>query len=349
VNAGKRALAVDRAERDARTRVKFMHDSAAKGGRPGARPINWRNALFFLALHAIAALAFLPWFFSWTGVLTCVVGVQLIGMLGINVGYHRLFTHRGFTCPRWVERTLAILGCCCGQDSPTYWVAIHRRHHHHSDDASDPHSPLLGFFWGHVGWLLVISDDLDRHPLMDRYAKDLRRDPFHEWLVRHDNWIFIMLGSWGLFFAAGFLAAIATGASAAAAGQFGWSLMIWGGPVRTVVVWHLTWIVNSADHLWGYRNYDTPDNSRNSIWTGIICNGDGWHNNHHADPRSARHGHKWWELDLAWLAIRLMMALGLASNAALPSPILATKFNGIGRRPALPDYDPAEAEGPPRG
>jgi stearoyl-CoA desaturase (delta-9 desaturase) len=108
-------------------------------------------------------------------------------------------------------------------------------------------------------------------------------------------------------------------------------------------VWHETWIVNSADHLWGYRNYDTPDCSRNSVWLGVLCNGDGWHNNHHADPRSARHGHKWWEWDPAWLAIRLMMAFGMAENPRLPSPLLATRFNGPDSRPALEDFLPLEA------
>ena len=140
-------------------------------------------------------------------------GFFVFGMLGINIGYHRLLTHRAFTCPKWVERTLSVLGCCCGQDSPAYWVAIHRRHHHHTDDASDPHSPMHGFFWGHVGWLVIKSDDLDRHPLMDRYAKDIRRDPFQAWLVKSDNWIFIAIASWLLFFVGGFSFAALTGSS----------------------------------------------------------------------------------------------------------------------------------------
>jgi stearoyl-CoA desaturase (delta-9 desaturase) len=321
-----------------------MSVSAASAGasrKPWA--INWRNAGFFLAVHAIAALAFFPWFFSWTGVLLCIISNYAVGLMGLTVGYHRLFTHRSFSCPMWVERILAILGCCCGQDSPTYWVAVHRRHHHHSDDELDPHSPQLGFFWGHVGWLVLTRDDLERGPLMDRYAKDLRRDPFQAWLVKHDNWIFIMFTSWVLLFIAGFGVTSLTGSSTANAVQFGLSLVIWGAAVRTVIVWHETWIVNSADHLWGYRNYDTPDCSRNSLWLGALCNGDGWHNNHHADPRSARHGHKWWEFDPAWVAIRLMMALGLANNPRLPSPLLAARFSGPGSQPALDDFLPFEA------
>jgi fatty-acid desaturase len=310
--------------------------------KPCRRAINWRNAGFFLVVHAIAALAFTPWFFSWTGVLVCIASIYLVGMLGIIVGFHRLLTHRSFSCPLWVERMLAILGCCCGQDSPTYWVAVHRRHHHHTDDELDPHSPRRGFFWGHVGWLVLQRDDLDRAPLMDRYARDLRRDPFQAWLVRHDMWIFVMFASWVIYFMAGFGAALLTGSNIANATQFGLSLVVWGAAMRTVIVWHLAWIVNSADHLWGYRNYDTPDNSRNSIWLGLLCHGDGWHNNHHADPRSARHGHKWWEFDLAWVAIRAMMALGMAHNPRLPSPMLATRFNGPGSHPALADFEADE-------
>jgi fatty-acid desaturase len=306
--------------------------------------INWRNAGFFLAVHAIALLALFPWFFSWTGLIACLVGNYVFGLLGLTVGYHRLLTHRSFSCPLWVERILSILGCCCGQDSPTYWVAVHRRHHHHSDGQLDPHSPQSGFFWGHVGWLVLSRDDLERGPLMDQYAKDLRRDPFQAWLVRHDNWIFVMFPTWLLLFVVGFAAAAMTGSTVAEAAQFGLSLVIWGAAVRTVIVWHVTWIVNSADHLWGYRNYNTPDSSRNSMWLGVLCNGDGWHNNHHADPRSARHGHKWWEFDPAWIVIRLMTACGLAKNPRLPSPLLATRFGGSGSRPALEDFLPFEAK-----
>jgi fatty-acid desaturase len=324
-----------------------MSESAAKT-RPWREPlaINWRNAGFFLAVHVIAGLALFPWFFSWTGVVLCVVSNYVVGLLGVTVGYHRLFTHRGFSCPVWVERVLAILGCCSGQDSPTYWTAVHRRHHQYSDQEQDPHSPRHGFFWGHVGWLVIKRDDLARGPLMDRYAKDLRRDAFQAWLVRHDNWIFVMLASWALFFIGGYCVAALTGSSAAEATQFGLSLVIWGAAVRTVIVWHLTWILNSADHLWGYRNYDTPDGSRNSLWLGVICNGDGWHNNHHADPRSARHGHKWWEIDPAWMAIRLMMALGLAKNVRLPAASLTTRFSGPGLKSACEDYVAPEGDSP---
>ena len=149
-----------------------------------------------------------------------------------------------------------------------------------------------------------------------------------------------------MFFFAGYCVAALTGAGAAEAAQLGLSLVIWGAAVRTVIVWHVTWIVNSADHLWGYRNYDTPDGSRNSLWLGMLGNGDGWHNNHHADPRSARHGHEWREIDPAWMAIRLMMALGLAKNARLPAASLGTRFKRPGLRPAFDDFVPPEGDFP---
>jgi stearoyl-CoA desaturase (delta-9 desaturase) len=326
----------------------------ATGTETPAPSINWRNAGFFIALHALAIAAFIPWYFSWSGVVVCILGIFVFGMLGINIGYHRLLTHRGFTCPKWMEHTLSILGCCCGQDSPAYWVAIHRRHHQYADDASDPHTPVRGFFWGHIGWLLFKNPDLKRHDLMDRYAKDLQRDPFQRWLVKSDNWIFVAIASWVAFFAGGFAVALLTGSSTAEAVQFGSSIFVWGAVVRTVVQLHTTWAVNSAAHLWGYRNYETPDDSRNNVWIGILANGEGWHNNHHADPRSARHGHKWWEFDLSWLTIRLMMMLGLARNVTMPSPILAAKFNAAGPRvdqKQIDEYDddaPASSDGRPR-
>jgi stearoyl-CoA desaturase (delta-9 desaturase) len=130
--------------------------------------------------------------------------------------------------------------------------------------------------------------------------------------------------SCAVFFLGGLIAELLRGGTFVQATRFGFSLLVWGIFVRTVVHWHLTWAVNSVSHLWGYRNYETPDNSRNNIILGVLANGEGWHNNHHADPRSARHGHKFWELDVAWLTIRLLMVLGLATNVATPSAQLAS-------------------------
>ena len=145
-------------------------------------------------------------------------------------------------------------------------------------------------------------------------------------LERRKNWIAVGLLSWAVFFAVGIGAAALSGESVPDAVQFAASLVVWGGALRTVLVWHITWSVNSVTHLWGYRNYETPDDSRNNPIIGLLTGGEGWHNNHHADPTSARHGHYWWEFDFAWQMIRLLMWLGLATNVSLPSPNLAAKF-----------------------
>ena len=294
------------------------------------------NIYAFAVIHLLAALALLPWFFSWTGVVLLVAGAYVFGVLGINISYHRLLTHRSFTCPRWLEYSFAFLAACSLQDSPPHWVAVHRRHHQYADKNEDPHSPLRSFFWSHMGWLLVKTDDMRRSPLIDRYARDIIRDPFYAWLERRSHWMIVGLFSWMAYFTAGFIIAAATGASWAGSAQFGCSILVWGAILRTVVVWHLTWSVNSVTHVWGYRNYETPDVSRNNVLVAMLVSGEGWHNNHHADPRSARHGHKWYEFDLTWLVIRLLMTLGLAKNVAIPSPVLAAKFNSSGHQPLTP-------------
>ena len=205
------------------------------------------------------------------------------------------------------------------KSSPVVWVALHRQHHHAADQERDPHSPLASFLWGHIGWLMIRSDNAENGPSKARYASDMARDPFYGWLEVHENWATVAMLSWAAFFAAGFLTVTLAGGTTPDAIRFGSSLLVWGAAVRTVVVWHLTWSVNSVTHLWGYRTYDTPDGSRNNAIVALLNNGEGWHNNHHADSRSARHGHAWWELDVAWLTIRLLMLLGLASNVSLPS------------------------------
>ena len=310
-----------------------MHDNTAAGHPARATAVTltpwsvkWRYASPIILVHLVALLACLPWFFSWTGVVLAVLGNYIFGGLGMNVGYHRLLTHRSFACPRWMERSLAILGACCMEESPTVWAAWHRLHHHAADKERDPHSPLKSFLWGHIGWLMIKSDNANAGQLKARYAPDLVSDPFYAWLERSDNWIKVALISWCVYFAAGFAAVACWGGTTSDAIQFGSSLVVWGALVRTVLVWHITWSVNSVTHLWGYRNYETPDNSRNNVLIGLLAGGEGWHNNHHAAPTSARHGHHWWEFDLAWLTIRAFMLLGLATKVSLPSPNLAATF-----------------------
>lgn len=281
------------------------------------RRINWRYALAVGSYHLLALLAFDPWFFSSTGVALAVIGVYVFGAAGMNLCYHRLLTHRSFSCPLWLEHSFAIIAVWCVEDTPARWVATHRLHHHRSDDQADPHSPLVSLFWSHMGWLFLENTELGRNVAYDRYARDILRDKFYRWIERYVVWI--TLAQSVLYYAAGFLIALALGGSTIeAAVQFGASVWLWGVVVRTVVVWHISWTVNSFAHVFGYQNYETGDNSRNNAWVAIITSGEGWHNNHHAEPGSACNQRNWWEIDLTYLLLRLLVLLGLAWDVQLP-------------------------------
>lgn len=285
--------------------------------------ILWPYAGSFIVLHALALLAFVPWLFSWTGVVLALFGLYGFGTLGINLCYHRLLTHRGFTCPLWLEHALSVIGVCCLQDTPARWVTIHRLHHQHSDEQPDPHSPLAEFLWGHVGWLVYENKQLSSLDTYEKYAPDLLRDPFYLRMERNLAWFWIYLAHALAFNLVGFVAGFAMTGTFMGGVQFGLSVLVWGVFVRTVAVWHITWSINSVTHMWGYRNYETNENSRNNILVGLISNGEGWHNNHHADQRSAAHGHMWWELDVTWLTIRALEIIGLAKNVIRPKHLTA--------------------------
>src|SRR3954454_18556622 len=152
-----------------------------------------------VAFHALALLACVPWLFSWSGLAWAVAGLYLFGTLGINIGYHRLLTHRAFACPLWLEHALAVLGVCCWQGSPMSWVAVHRMHHQHSDDESDPHSPRESFFWSHMGWFLIWDPALYNLSTYDRYARDLFQDRFYKWLERPRAWGMVHRAQWLAF------------------------------------------------------------------------------------------------------------------------------------------------------
>jgi fatty-acid desaturase len=265
-------------------------------------------------VHLLAMLAFMPWLFSWTGVVVCFAGLYVFGTLGVNVCFHRLLTHRSFTCSKWLERFLAVLGVCCLQEGPSRWVAIHRRHHQHSDEQPDPHSPLVTFLWGHVGWLVCENRDTDSFHLYQRYARDLVSQPFYMSLERRLRWLWLYVAHAGLVALLGLVVGFLLHREWPGALQFAASIVLWGVIVRTVLVWHITWSVNSLSHMWGYASHDTGEHSRNNWFVALISNGEGWHNNHHADQRSAAHGHRWWELDITYLTILALAAVGLAKN-----------------------------------
>ncbi len=281
--------------------------------------ILWQYVIVLTAVHLVALLIFVPWLFTVSGAVLAVMGHFTFGMFGITIGYHRLLTHRGFTCPKWFEHSLAILGMCNLQDSPARWVAIHRMHHQHSDHQPDPHSPLVNFLWGHVGWVVCRHRDLDRTSHYERYVRDLLRDPFYLRLERRGGWFFVFLAHSILFTLAGAVFGyIVSGYQSSEALRYAASWTVWAVAARTVFVLHGTWAVNSLSHVFGYQNYKTRDNSRNNWLVALLSHGEGWHNNHHAEPRAAAHGHRWWEFDMSWRIIQTMERIGLAHDVVRP-------------------------------
>ena len=257
------------------------------------RSLNWNTITFVVIFHAVALTAFFT--FSWANLTAAVVLWWVAGSLGIGVGYHRLLTHRGFTVPRWVDYTLSVMGTLALQSGPLTWVTTHRIHHAFTDQERDPHSPRHGTYWAHMGWIMRGKAQNQTPADMKRYCPDFADDPFHQWLNKY-YWVPITIVAAGLF---------AIG---------GWTMVVWGVVLKTVVGWHFTWLVNSATHLWGTRRFETRDDSRNNALIAAVTFGEGWHNNHHAYPRSARHGLRWFEFDINWIQIRMLEIFGLAKN-----------------------------------
>jgi stearoyl-CoA desaturase (delta-9 desaturase) len=277
----------------------------------------WVDIVAVVTLHLLSLLVFLPWLFSWTGLVLFILGIHVYGVLGITIGYHRLLTHKGFTCSKWFEHLLALIGVCHLQYAPLRWVSTHRRHHQHSDHTADPHSPVQrGFGWSHIGWLLVDQPALVSAASYDRYARDLLRDPFYLFLERH--WLWLYAAHVLLYFSAGLGLGWWVTGTAVGGLQMATSVVVWGVFLRIVIGWHAAWSVNSLAHTRGYRTYNTDDDSRNNWFVSLITGGEGWHNNHHADQRSAVHGHQWWEYDLSYWVIRVLEFVGLVHNVVRP-------------------------------
>lgn len=269
---------------------------APKGGQPIA--FNWTNVLFFGAVHALALLA--PWFFSWSALGMLLFLHWLFGSIGICLGYHRLLTHRSFQVPKGLEYGIAVLGALALQGGPIFWVAGHRMHHLHTEDIDkDPYSARRGFWWSHMLWLFYKRREFFNRESYRQFAPDLDRQPFYRWLDR--NFLLLQLPLGLLLYWVG-----------------GWSFVVYGLFVRTVLLWHSTWLINSATHLFGYRSHVSEDNSRNLWWAAILTYGEGWHNNHHAYPNVAKAGWRWWEIDMTWWAILLLKQFGLARKIVLP-------------------------------
>jgi fatty-acid desaturase len=255
--------------------------------------LNLITAGFMVAFHVGAVAAF--WYISWTNVLVALVLHWLAVGFGISLGYHRLHTHRGFKTSKAFEYFLAVCGTLTLEGGPLFWVATHRQHHQLSDHEGDPHSPRDGGFWAHMGWILFGDAHHNNTVLMAKYAPDLAADPFYHWL---NTWHWLPLTVLGFTL-------LAVG---------GWGLVFWGIALRVVVGLHATWLVNSATHMWGSRRFETRDDSRNSWWVALLTFGEGWHNNHHAHPVSARHGLEWYEFDISWITLKLLNAVGVVRD-----------------------------------
>ena len=254
------------------------------------RSFNWFFAFVLTTFHLGAIAAFYT--FRWSS-LMIFAGMWIFAQnVGIAVGYHRLLTHRGYVTPKWLEYCIAVCGTMALQGGPIYWVAVHRLHHQLTDRPGDPHSPRDGKWWSHIGWILRGTLH-NQTSLLAKYAPDLARDPFYCWLSRY-NWLPVTIVGIALYLAGG------------------WSWVFWGIFLRATLGLHVTWLVNSATHIWGSRRFATRDDSRNNWWVALLTGGEGWHNNHHAHPVSCRHGLAWYELDLNYACIRLLAAVGLA-------------------------------------
>jgi stearoyl-CoA desaturase (delta-9 desaturase) len=260
---------------------------------PNGNKMNWPTSLVLVLFHigAIAAL----FMFSWRSLLISVALYWMTVGWGISLGYHRLHTHRSYKCPLWMEYFFAVCGALTLEGGPIFWVATHRLHHQKSDQPGDPHSPHDGAWWAHMGWILWGETNHNNTKALSKYAPDLAKHKFYIWL---NNWHWIPMVALGVIL-------LAIG---------GFPLLCWGIFLRVVVGLHATWLVNSATHMWGNRRFTTRDDSRNNWWVALMTFGEGWHNNHHAHPTSARHGLAWYEFDISWITLKLLMAFGIAKQ-----------------------------------
>ena len=265
-----------------------MRDDVATFNRQG---MNWFTTIVLVLIH-IGALAAL-FVFSWKALAFTVFFYWVATGLGISMGYHRLHTHRSYRVPLWLEYFFALCGSLTLEGGPIFWVAVHRIHHQKSDLPGDPHSPRDGAWWSHVGWILFGETNHNNTRMMSKYAPDLAKHSFYIWLNDY-HWVPVTILA---------ILVLLIG---------GWQMVLWTMFFRIVFGLHATWLVNSATHMWGARRFTTRDDSRNNWWVALISFGEGWHNNHHAHPTSARHGLAWYEFDPSWILIKVLKAFGVA-------------------------------------
>lgn len=305
-----------------RARLRQWFDASAEGAAAADDPhvdrIDWLRAAPFVALH-LGCLGVL-----WVGVSPIALAVAAvlyaIRMFALTGFYHRYFAHRTFRASRGVQFTFALIGAACVQRGPLWWAAHHRNHHRNADTALDPHSPTLrGFLWSHTGWFLTpraFRTDLERVP-------DLAKYPELRWLDRFDVAVPVLL-SVALFALGALLAHIVPAWHTSGA-----QLLVWGFCISTVALFHASVTINSLAHRFGSRRFDTRDNSRNNAWLALLTFGEGWHNNHHFFPGSARQGFRWWEIDLTWYGLKILAFMGFVHEL---KPVPAWVLDKSGRR-----------------
>ena len=282
--------------------------AAAEPADPDGHRIDWLRAIPFVGLH-LACVAVIWVGVSWVAVAVAVL-LYAVRMFAITAFYHRYFSHRTFHTSRVVQFLFALIGASSVQRGPLWWAAHHRNHHRHADKPLDPHSPReQGFWWSHMGWFLTregFRTDWSRIP-------DLAKYPELRWLDRFDTLVPVALAA-ALFGLGALLQHVAP-----SLGTTGPQMLVWGFFVSTVVLFHATVTINSLAHRFGKQRYDTGDDSRNNLWLALLTFGEGWHNNHHFFPGTARQGFRWYEVDITWYGLRLMQALRLV-NGLKPVP-----------------------------
>lgn len=262
--------------------------------------VDWLRTLPFVLVHVACLLVFVV---GWSPIAVAVaVLLYAVRMFAITGFYHRYFSHRSFKTSRFAQFLFAVLGAASVQRGPIWWAAHHRHHHAESEQADDPHSPVQhGFLWSHTGWFLSRS----HFGIRPERVADLMRFPELKLLDRFDILVPVLLAV-GLLWLGNFLES-----AAPHLGTSGGQMLIWGFFVSTVVLYHATFTINSLAHRWGRRRYATSDESRNNFWLALLTLGEGWHNNHHHYPASARQGFYWWEIDLTWYGLRLLALFGV--------------------------------------
>jgi stearoyl-CoA desaturase (Delta-9 desaturase) len=291
---------------------RWVDSQAATRDEPDSEHVDWLRVIPFVCMHVACIGVF---WVGWSATaLVVAAALYAVRMFAITAFYHRCFSHRAFRTSRAVQFVFALVGAAAAQRGPLWWAAHHRHHHAHADGESDVHSPRRGFWWSHLGWFLTSGNFATRRERIP----DLARFPELRFLDRYDALVPVLLAA-GLYGLGELLERTAPELNTTGA-----QLLVWGFFISTVVLYHMTFTVNSLAHRFGTRRFATNDDSRNNWMIAIATLGEGWHNNHHAFPGSARQGLRWWEVDVTWYVLRLFAAVGIVWDVR-PAPASARR------------------------